>query len=109
MMDSDKQFDIVIDRAESLRARRRYINKIKASGISLCVSVACVLSVIFFMPGSFSESHAEIGRNAGSMMIKGDLKAIIICVLSFAAGIFFTLLCINIRRLNKRSGKDDER
>ena len=35
MMDYDKQFDIVIDRAEALLARRRYKAKIKASGISL--------------------------------------------------------------------------
>lgn len=109
MMDCDKQFDIVVNRVEELRVRRRYINKIKASSVSLCVSAAFVLSVIFFMPGNGFGSVAVIGKHSGSMMIKGDIKAMIIGALSFVMGVFFTLLCINIRRLQKRSGKEDDR
>lgn len=109
MMDSDVQFDIIVDRARSLRERRRYINMIKASCISLCVSVVCFLSVILFIPENDFESDVVIGQNAGSILIKENLKTVMICALSFAAGVFFTLVCINIRRLKQRSGKDDYR
>lgn len=104
-----EQLNTILRKAEDKRAqrkrRRRILREAGLSSLCLCLIVAAAR----FLPRFEGTANAGAGERYGSLILSSPFVGyVVIGALSFVLGVCFTLLCLHLRR-KERKGEEREK
>ena len=106
MRPSDRQLEMILERADTLRRRQAARRTVRADAIGAALCAALLCAVFAFLPAP--EAAAGGGAQYGSLILGVNAAGAVICVLSFVLGVCVTLLCTHWRRLKRMEREEHE-